>query len=78
MPIYEYKCNNCGNQFELLVPRVEDKPRACPKCASDSTEKLMSVIGGISMGRSADTPCGATGCPSAGSCSSAGACPHMT
>ena len=42
MPIYEYACQACGNQFETLV-RTGDTP-ACPACASTELEKLLSGV----------------------------------
>jgi len=41
MPIYEYACQKCGNEFELLV-RGQDKA-ACPKCKSAKLEKKLSL-----------------------------------
>ena len=41
MPIYEYSCNSCGHEFEVLV-RKSDLP-ACPECASEDLERLLSL-----------------------------------
>jgi putative FmdB family regulatory protein len=44
MAIYEYQCLNeeCGEEFELLLPMSEcDTPQVCPVCGAD-TEKLVS------------------------------------
>ena len=41
MPIYEYECRECQNQFELLV-LGSDTP-ACPECQGTDLEKLMSL-----------------------------------
>jgi putative FmdB family regulatory protein len=41
MPIYEYACKTCGQQFEALV-RGESKP-ACPACQSEELERLFSL-----------------------------------
>lgn len=41
MPIFEYKCRSCGNQFEALV-RKSDIP-ACPSCKGIELEKLLSL-----------------------------------
>ena len=43
MPIYEYRCRSCDNQYESLVLGAdhEDLP-ACPRCNSSDVEKLMS------------------------------------
>ena len=42
MPIFEYQCQKCDNQFELLVS--SDTPIACPDCSSDQVKKLFSVF----------------------------------
>ena len=42
MPIYEYNCRGCGQQFETLV-RTGDTP-ACPACASQDLEKIISGV----------------------------------
>jgi len=41
MPLYEYKCQACGHQFEVLIRR--SSPTAvCPSCQSESVERLVS------------------------------------
>ncbi len=42
MPIYEYACKQCGNEFETLV-RSSSVPD-CPRCASTDLEKKLSVF----------------------------------
>ena len=43
MPIYEYKCNQCGNVFEQLVFSCDGvETYGCPSCGDDDTCKLMS------------------------------------
>jgi putative FmdB family regulatory protein len=44
MPIYEYKCQSCGHEFEELVSVGGPAP-ACPTCQS-TTDRLLSQIGG--------------------------------
>ncbi len=41
MPLYEYACRDCDQQFELLV-RGSEIPH-CPSCDSRRLEKLLSV-----------------------------------
>jgi len=43
MPLYEYKCSGCGNQFEVLILKAS-QPVACPSCASDSVERVLSMF----------------------------------
>jgi putative FmdB family regulatory protein len=41
MPIYEYLCRQCNEEFELLV-RDGQKP-ACPSCGQRRLTKLLSA-----------------------------------
>ena len=41
MPIYEYACRACGNRLDLLVRGKETA--ACPSCASQDLERLLSL-----------------------------------
>ncbi len=43
MPIYEFRCLQCNDCFEVLVTRAEDEvDMACPKCKSEDFERVMS------------------------------------
>ena len=45
MPIYEYRCSDCGLQKEFLQ-RIADAPiAACPTCGSGSFSKMLSAAG---------------------------------
>ena len=40
MPIYGYRCTNCGHQFEIQQ-RMSDEPlQVCPKCQGKLTKVL--------------------------------------
>lgn len=43
MPIYQYKCTDCGEEFEYLIVRSDDQP-VCPKCSSLNLEKQLPVF----------------------------------
>ena len=68
MPIYQYKCRKCDNDFKTLVNRGE-KPE-CPKCRSKKLDKQLPLIGmpqvkgamPSSCGDLSLPPCGAPGC----------------
>jgi len=48
MPIYEFKCKNCGNIFEYLCLKSNDKDHAhCPLCGRKETDVLFSVFSSI-------------------------------
>lgn len=43
MPIYEYRCKECGHIFERLTLRKDNEGEVkCPKC-DGAAEKIMSV-----------------------------------
>ena len=43
MPIYEYKCSDCGHVLDALQG-VNDAPlEECPKCSEKSLKKLISA-----------------------------------
>ena len=43
MPIYDYKCSNCGHQVEI-IQKISDKPiKICPKCGKSNLKKLISA-----------------------------------
>ena len=45
MPIYEYKCNKCGNKFEQLVfPSDDEKGFECPACGKKDIERQFSAF----------------------------------
>ena len=39
--IYEYRCNDCENQFEVWAKVADPAPEACPKCSSPKLEKVI-------------------------------------
>ena len=42
MPIFEYRCSACGDEFEHLVLNSSPVP-GCPLCGSEDIEKMMSI-----------------------------------
>ena len=43
MPIYEYKCQNCGYYFEVLQRISEEPLSTCPECKKNALKKLVSA-----------------------------------
>ena len=44
MPIYEYKCGECGRIFDLLIRSQNQEPH-CKHCASTKLKRLISRPG---------------------------------
>ena len=46
MPIYEYRCKNCQNKFDKLVPmNTGSSEIECPACHKKQAEKVISLFG---------------------------------
>ncbi|MDR1350772.1 MAG: zinc ribbon domain-containing protein [Zoogloeaceae bacterium] len=86
MPIYEYRCADCGFQKEHLQKLSDPVLRVCPRCGAEHYEKQLSVAGFQLKGngwyatdfkqpQKTATPCpgAAQGCPAAadGACAAA-------
>jgi putative FmdB family regulatory protein len=73
MPIYEYKCQDCGTKFEKLLRRSADGAEVdCPSCGQKHLTQEFSTFAAHANGpaaKSADAPM----CPS-GMCSNPGFC----
>jgi putative FmdB family regulatory protein len=70
MPIYEYHCDQCGQDFECLI-LGSDKP-VCNACNSKKVRKRMSAASFVSKGRGGETSRASAG-SSCGGCH-AGSC----
>ena len=45
MPIYEYRCSDCGFQNEYLQKISEPLMAVCPSCGHESFRKMLSAAG---------------------------------
>ena len=45
MPIYEYRCRDCGFQDEFLQKVSEPPMTVCPSCGKKRFEKMLSAAG---------------------------------
>ncbi len=74
MPLFEYICEKCNVQSEVLV-LGSARPK-CPECGSARLKKQASMFAAVAASRSAMEPlpgeCAASGCQAAG-----GACPYQ-
>ena len=42
MPIYEYRCENCGRKVSVFVRRMGEEAEQCPRCGSPRLVRLYS------------------------------------
>jgi putative FmdB family regulatory protein len=77
MPLFEYRCQECGNDCEIIVTSSESIPM-CPTCGSSKLDKLLSVpsalsgVGKPSASESGMSCCG--GSPDQAGCAGPGSC----
>jgi putative FmdB family regulatory protein len=46
MPIYEYQCQECGEEFEKLVRSISSVHEVeCPRCGGKKVKKAFSLFG---------------------------------
>ncbi len=74
MPIFEYRCQECGTKYEVLHKSSENKNDVvCPNCNSLNNKKLLSTFS-ASMGEASysGNSCATGNCdiPSVGGCAS--------
>ncbi|MBC8322086.1 MAG: zinc ribbon domain-containing protein [Candidatus Marinimicrobia bacterium] len=64
MPVYDYKCESCGNQFDELVSySTDDSEIKCPYCNEKKSKRLLSAPSISTNGHSA-APANSCGAPS--------------
>ena len=56
MPLYEYKCEDCGHEFEEIVSFSNADNVACEKCGG-KTERLVSTFCGGGEGEGDGPSC---------------------
>lgn len=45
MPIYEYRCDDCGHQQEFMQKVSEPPVAVCPSCGRSNFRKLLTAAG---------------------------------
>ena len=55
MPLFEFKCRDCGTTFEKIVPSSTTEV-CCRKCESPNLEKLLSVFAVKTSSQSSHSP----------------------
>ena len=72
MPIYEFHCEKCEKDSEILVRSGDWKGTPCPHCGSTRLSKKFSVFASANGGGSDAPSCS----PKTGSCGCCGGGPH--
>ncbi|OGO15421.1 MAG: FmdB family transcriptional regulator [Chloroflexi bacterium RBG_16_48_8] len=50
MPIYSYRCDHCGVQFDLHQKFSDDHLKLCPECGEATLRKLYLPVGIVFKG----------------------------
>jgi putative FmdB family regulatory protein len=50
MPIYEYRCDECGKKSSTLLPRYSSPDPPCPHCGKPALKRLVSTFATASSG----------------------------
>ncbi len=73
MPIFEYRCEDCGTKFEKLVRRAGDASDVeCPSCGQKHLTQELSTFAAhvASASKAPEMP----RCPNGGMCGNPGMC----
>ncbi|HOK04470.1 MAG TPA: zinc ribbon domain-containing protein [Victivallales bacterium] len=73
MPIFEFKCKNCGKIFEKIC-KINDKVSDCPDCGKEAN-KILSAFNAIGMSPFSKCSSAET-CPSAAKSCCSSVCSH--
>ncbi len=47
MPTYDYRCKQCGHEFELFQSMKERPKRKCSECGKNALERLIGAGAGV-------------------------------
>ncbi|MFC2014581.1 zinc ribbon domain-containing protein [Chloroflexota bacterium] len=57
MPVYEYKCERCGEAIEIRRSiQEQEKNPECPRCGTKNTKRVFSVFSSRSPASSCAPP----------------------
>jgi putative FmdB family regulatory protein len=52
MPIYEYRCDECGKKASSLLASYSSPDPACPHCGKHALRRLVSTFATVTSGES--------------------------
>ena len=47
MPTYDYRCEQCGHEFELFQSMTAKLKRKCPECSEPKLKRLIGTGGAV-------------------------------
>jgi putative FmdB family regulatory protein len=50
VPIYEYRCDECGKKSSALLPSFSSPDPVCPHCGKPALRRLVSTFATVSSG----------------------------
>jgi putative FmdB family regulatory protein len=50
MPIYEYRCDECGKRSSALLPSFSSPDPVCPHCGRPALKRLVSTFATVHSG----------------------------
>lgn len=69
MPLYEYRCQDCGHRFEVLQSLGQgSQDLACPRCGRKAPERQYSTFAAHAGGAAAAEACTPQGCGAPACC----------
>jgi putative FmdB family regulatory protein len=57
MPIYDYRCRQCGGVCEIFLRSLDGEPAKCPHCGSEGLERLVSTFRVLGSGLGEGSTC---------------------
>jgi putative FmdB family regulatory protein len=58
MPFYDYRCEDCGHEFEASRPVERRDDADCPRCGGRRTRRVVRAVGYLGGSRGAGRACG--------------------
>jgi putative FmdB family regulatory protein len=74
MPIYEFHCDKCDNDSEILVRSSDWKGTKCPHCGSVRLTKRLSVFASTAGSSGSEACCAGEGAACGADSSACGCC----
>lgn len=73
MPTYQYECDHCAHQFEVMQSMTEKRLTQCPKCQKDTLHRLIGSGAGVIFKGSGfyETDYKRKSCPASNTCPAA-------